>query len=86
MHKAELRNLYASPHTIRVVKPRRMRLEGHITRTGVMRNAYKIFVRKSKKRTLGKHGRRREDNIRMDLRETGWEIVDWMHLAHDRDH
>jgi hypothetical protein len=26
-----------------------------------------------------------EDNIRMDLRETGWESVDWMHLAQDRD-
>jgi hypothetical protein len=23
--------------------------------------------------------------IRMDLRETGWEGVDWMHLAQDRD-
>jgi hypothetical protein len=21
----------------------------------------------------------------MDLRETGWESVDWMHLAQDRD-
>jgi hypothetical protein len=26
-----------------------------------------------------------EDNIRMDLREMGWEGVDWMHLAQDRD-
>jgi len=26
-----------------------------------------------------------EDNIRMDLRETGWEGVDWMHLAQDMD-
>jgi hypothetical protein len=26
-----------------------------------------------------------EDNIRMDLREVGWEGVDWMHLAQDRD-
>jgi len=25
-----------------------------------------------------------EDNIRMDLREMGWEGVDWMHLAQDR--
>jgi len=22
-----------------------------------------------------------KDNIRMDLRETGWEVVDWVHLA-----
>jgi hypothetical protein len=25
-----------------------------------------------------------EDNVRMDLREIGWEGVDWMHLAQDR--
>jgi hypothetical protein len=27
----------------------------------------------------------REDNIRMDLRQIGWEGVDWMHLVQDRD-
>jgi hypothetical protein len=25
------------------------------------------------------------DNIRMDLKEIGWEGVDWMHLSQDRD-
>jgi len=25
------------------------------------------------------------DNIWMDLRETGWEGVDWMHLAYDKE-
>jgi hypothetical protein len=25
------------------------------------------------------------DNITVDLRENGWEIVDWIHLAQDRD-
>jgi len=28
---------------------------------------------------------RREDNIRMDIREIEWEVVDWIHLAQDRD-
>jgi hypothetical protein len=27
----------------------------------------------------------REDVIKMDLEETGWEGVDWMRLIHDRD-
>jgi hypothetical protein len=36
-------------------------------------------------RPLGRFGRRWEDNIRMDLTERGWEVVDWMHLAQDRD-
>jgi hypothetical protein len=26
-----------------------------------------------------------EDNITLDLREIGWEGVDWMYLAEDRD-
>jgi len=26
-----------------------------------------------------------EDNIRMDLREVGWEGVNWIHLTQDRD-
>jgi len=38
------------------------------------------------KRALGRHSRRWEDNIRMDLREIGWDVVDWMHLAQDRHH
>jgi len=33
----------------------------------------------------GKRECRWEDNIRMDLREIGWEGVGWMHLDHDRD-
>jgi hypothetical protein len=47
---------------------------------------YNIFVGKSEgKRPLGRHRRRWEDNIRMDLLETGWEIVDCMHLTQYRD-
>jgi hypothetical protein len=37
------------------------------------------------KRQLRRPTRRLEDNIRMDLRETGWEGVEWIHLAQDRD-
>jgi hypothetical protein len=38
------------------------------------------------KRPLGRHRRRHEDNIRMDLREIGLEGVDWINLAQDRNH
>jgi hypothetical protein len=49
---------------------------------GVMRSAYNIFVAKSEwKRPLGRHRHRSVDNIRKDLRETGWEVVDWSHLT-----
>jgi hypothetical protein len=29
--------------------------------------------------------RRWEENIRMDLGETGWKVMDWMHLSQDSD-
>jgi hypothetical protein len=37
------------------------------------------------KRPLGRPRRRREDGIRMDLRETGLEGVDWIRQSQDRD-
>jgi len=37
------------------------------------------------KRPLGRPRRRWKDNIRIDLREIGWEGVDWMHLDKNRD-
>jgi len=59
---------------------------GHVASTGEIRNVYKIFVRKPKgKRPLGKPMHKWEGNITMDLREIGWEGVDRIHLAQDRD-
>jgi hypothetical protein len=53
---------------------------------GTMRNEYKILVGKPEgKRPLGSPRRRWEDNIRIDVREIGWEVVDWIHLAQDSD-
>jgi hypothetical protein len=37
------------------------------------------------KRQLGRPRRRRVDNINMDLREIGWDGMDWIELAQDRD-
>jgi len=45
----------------------------------------KILVRKPNgKRTLRRPRCIWEGNIRMDLREIGWEDVDWIHLVQDR--
>jgi hypothetical protein len=38
-----------------------------------------------RKRPLRISRRRWEDNIRMDLREVGWEGMDWIHLFQERD-
>jgi hypothetical protein len=37
------------------------------------------------KRPVGRPRHRREDNIKMDLREIGWGGMDWIDLARDRD-
>jgi hypothetical protein len=68
---------YTSRSIIRVIKSRKMRWVGYVARKGETRNEYKILVRKTEgKRPLGRPRRRWEDNIRMDLRRTGWQVVD----------
>jgi hypothetical protein len=53
---------------------------------GEKRNAYRILVGNPEvKRPLGRPRRRWVDNIKMDLREIGWDGGDWIDPAHDRD-
>jgi hypothetical protein len=50
------------------------------------RNAYRILVGKPEgKRQLRRPRRSWVDNIKMDLREIGWDSMDWIDLAQDRD-
>jgi len=58
----------------------------HVAGMVEMRNAYTILVGKpEEKRPLRKPRLRRGDNIRMVLKEIGWEGANRMHLAQDRD-
>jgi hypothetical protein len=51
---------------------------------GEKRNAYLIFVRKTEgKRPLGRPRCRWVDNIKIDLREIGWDGMDWSDLSQD---
>jgi hypothetical protein len=69
-----------------MLKSRRMRWAGHVARMGEMRNAYMILVGKPEgKRPLGSPRRRWVDNIKLDIREIGWDGMDWIELAQDRD-
>jgi len=84
-HNEELHNLNASPD-IRIIKSKRMRLMRHVARMGEMRNVYNVLLGNPEgKRPLGRPGRRWEDCIRMYIREIVWEVVDWIHLAQNRD-
>ncbi|KAJ4450284.1 hypothetical protein ANN_01704 [Periplaneta americana] len=64
----------------------RLRWAGHVARMGESRNAYRVLVgRPAGKIPLGRPRSRWEDNIKMDLREVGYDGRDWINLALDRD-
>jgi hypothetical protein len=75
LRSEELCDLYSSPSIIRIIKSRRMRWAEHVARMG----------KPEGKRPLGRPRCRWVDNIRMDLEEVGWDDVDWIGLAKDRN-
>jgi len=78
--------LYAPSHYVRDIKSRRMKWARRVARIVEMRNVYSISVRKPEgKRPLRSPRRRWEDNIRMDLKDIGWEGMYWRDLTRDRD-
>jgi hypothetical protein len=75
-HNDELHGLYSSPDIVRVIKSRRMGWARHIARMREGRCVYTVLVGRSEvKRPLGRPRRRREDNIKMDLRDR-WDELD----------
>jgi hypothetical protein len=53
---------------------------------GEKRSAYRKMLGKPEgKRPLGRPRRRWVNNINMDVREIGWDGMDWIDLAQDRD-
>jgi hypothetical protein len=53
---------------------------------GEGRGVYRVLVGRPEgnKRPLGRPRRRWEDNIKMDLREAGIDVANWIRLAQDR--
>ena len=74
MHNEEINYLYPSPNNVRVIKSRRMRWAGHVTRMGEESGCIGIG-----------RPRRRWVDMRMDLQEVGYGYLDWIGLAQDRD-
>jgi hypothetical protein len=68
-----------------MIRSRRMRWAGHVARVGEGRCVYRVLVGKPEsRRPLGRPRRRREDNIKLDLREIGIDGAIWIQLAEDR--
>jgi hypothetical protein len=73
LHSGEPHDLHSSPDIIRQIKSRKMRWAEHVVRMGERRKLYRILVRRPEgNRPLCRSRRRREDGIKMDLREIGW--------------
>jgi hypothetical protein len=70
LHNVELHNLHSLPNIIRIIKSRRKRYAGHVASIGE-KNTYRILVGKPEGKRLIARPRWCEDNIKMDLRETG---------------
>jgi hypothetical protein len=69
-----------------VIKSRKIRWAGHVTRKGKRSGVYRVLVGKPEGiRLLGRPRHRWEDNIKMDLQEVGCGGMDWIKLAQDRD-
>jgi hypothetical protein len=85
IHNEEFHKLYSSASIIRMIESRRMRWAQRVARMWENRNAYGILLRKPEgKGPLGRLRRGWVDNIKMDLKEIGWDGVDWIDLALDR--
>ena len=58
----------------------------HLARMGESRGVYRVLVEQPEgHRPVGRHRRRWEDNIKMDLQKVVLRGMDWIELAQDRD-
>jgi hypothetical protein len=73
LHNEKLHNLYLPPN-ITVNKNEMSRACSMDGRE--QKNAYRVLVGKSEDRSQGRSSCRLEDNIKLDLRETGWGSMD----------
>jgi hypothetical protein len=84
LQNQKLHNLYPSPSIIRMIKSRRMRWVGHAARMGQQRNANGVLMAMPEgNRPLGRPRRRWVGTIKMDLKEIGWDDMDWINLTRD---
>ena len=85
IHNEELYDLDPQ-NIIRMIRSRKMRKAGHVSRMGDRRCAYRVLVvRHEGKRLHGKPRRGWEDDIKIGFQEVGWGGTDWMDVIEDGD-
>jgi hypothetical protein len=63
-----------------------MKWAGYVARKRDEKKVYKVLVGKPEEnRPLRRPRRKWEDWIKLDLGEIGWDVVDWIQLAQNRD-
>ena len=73
LHNEELYALYTSLNIVGVIRSRRMRWVGHVTRMRYRRGTYRVLVAKLEgRRILRRTTNRWEDNIKMVFQEMEW--------------
>jgi hypothetical protein len=84
LHKEELDDLYSTPNIVRMIKSKRIRWVEHVVRVWERRSVYKVLVGKPEgRKPRGRHKRRFEDNIKIDLQEVGlgvWTRSIWLRI------
>jgi hypothetical protein len=74
LHNEELQSLYSSQSIIRIMKSKRMKWAGHVAPMEEKRTATRILGGKSEgKRPLGRPRCSWVNNIKMNIRGTGWD-------------
>ena len=83
--KEEHNDLHYLSNITRVIQSGRIRWAGHVARKWDSRGVYRLLVGKPEgRRPLGRHRRRLEDNIKMDLQEVGlgvWTGLIWLRIG-----
>jgi hypothetical protein len=68
-----------------MIKSRRMRWGGHVACMGDEKYIQILVGKPEGKRPLRTPRHKWEDNTKINLREIGWEAVEWIYLDQNRD-
>jgi hypothetical protein len=86
LHNEEHNYLYSASNIFRVIKSRKIKWAGHVSRMGYRKSVYRILVGKPEgKRPIRKTRHRWDNNIKTDLHEVECGCMDRIDLVQDRD-